>query len=340
MSPSSLSSSRHFNTGSFMQYKEDGKRIVMCTAYDVTQARLLEAAGVDTILVGDSLGMTTLGYDSTLPVTMDDMLRATTAVTRGAPSTYVVADMPFMSYQASYEDGMHNAGLLMARGGAQAVKVEGASSDTLVLVEGLVGAGIPVVGHLGLTPQSVNTLGGYRVQAKESTEIIDLFSGAHFLMSAGICALVVECVPAEVAQQLQTMFAVPIIGIGAGVHCDGEVQVFHDVLGLDASFTPRHAKRFTDGAQVLGDALEEYVQSVRARTFPGEEQTTHVEPEVVEEASGAFARFMLEDLDQELEEMLEVALERGRQDDTDLKGSGDDSSGGDIFPGGFRASYN
>ena len=320
-----------FTTNSFRAYKEDGKRIVMCTAYDVTQARLAQAAGVDTILVGDSLGMTTLGYDSTLPVTMDDMLRATAAVTRGAPDTYVVADMPFMSYQASYEEGMRNAGRLMAEAGAQAVKLEGASADTLTLVEGLVDAGIPVVGHLGLTPQSVNTLGGYRVQAKEKPDIIELFSSTHFLMGAGISALVVECVPAEVARQLQEMFAVPIIGIGSGPHCDGEVQVFHDLLGLDSSFTPRHAKRFVEGAELLGNALEEYVQSVRATTFPGEDQSTHVDQAVVEDASAAFASLVLEDLSQEIEGALEAVAEAG--------GIGTDGGKG-FFPGGFRASFN
>ena len=332
---------RHFTTDSFSRYKAEGKRIVMCTAYDFCGARLLEAADVDVILVGDSLGMTMLGYDSTLPVTMDDVLRATSAVTRGAPSTYVVADMPFMSYQVSFEEGMRNAGRFMAQAGAQAVKLEGASSDTLTLIEGLGEAGIPVLGHLGLTPQSINVLGGYRTQAKEEADIVELFSNAHFLMEAGIVALVLECVPAEVAQQLQMMFSVPIIGIGAGPHCDGEVQVFHDILGLDDRFLPRHAKRFVEGTEVLGDALGEYVQSVRARTFPGPDQTTHVNPAVVEQASGAFARFMLEDLDQELEDMLEAALEAGEREDDDGDGTSGGLGGpGDMFPGGFRASYN
>jgi 3-methyl-2-oxobutanoate hydroxymethyltransferase len=277
-----------FTATSFAAYKAEGKRVVMCTAYTVAQARIAEAAGVDAILVGDSLGNTILGYGSTLPVTMDDMVRSTQSVVRGAPHTFVVADLPFMSYQASYEEGMRNAGRLIKEGGAQAVKLEGASVSDLTLVEGLVAAGIPVVGHLGLTPQSVNAFGGFKAQAKQSPAITELFLQVADLSNAGASAITLECIPTQVAERIAELFTVPTIGIGAGPCCDGEVQVFHDLCGLGGAFKPRHAKRYIEGEQLLVAAMAAYAAEVRETAFPTEENVVKVSAEEVEQAQSDF----------------------------------------------------
>jgi len=275
-----------FTATTFDQYKAQGKRIVMCTAYDVAQARCVQAAGIDAILVGDSLGNTMLGYDTTIPVTMDDMVRATAAVVKGAPDTFVVADLPFMSYQASFVDGMYNAGRLMKEGGAAAVKLEGASPLALDLVEGLTVAGVPVVGHLGLTPQSVNALGGFKTQGKDAVAAADLMIDAVALAEAGVVAIVLECIPAELARAVTEQVDCVTISIGAGPYCDGEIQVFHDICGLGGDFTPRHAHHFVEGADVLIGGLSDYASAVREKKFPGEAQTTHVDEQVI---SGARA---------------------------------------------------
>ena len=225
--------------------KDEATPIVMLTAYDYHSARLVEAAGVDAVLVGDSMGMTVLGYESTLPVTVDDVARATAAVSRACSRALVIADMPFMSYQADYAEGMRNAGRMLSEGGAQAVKLEGASDDTLMLVEGMTAAGIPVMGHVGLTPQSVNVLGGYRTQGGAAPAAARVIAQAVALDAAGAFAIVLECIPAELAARISALVTVPTIGIGAGVGCDGQVQVFHDVLGL-GEFLPRHAKRYAE----------------------------------------------------------------------------------------------
>jgi 3-methyl-2-oxobutanoate hydroxymethyltransferase len=263
--------------------KESGRPIVMLTAYDYHSARLVEAAGVDSILVGDSLGMTMLGESSTLPVTMDDMVRATRSVSRAVSRVLVVADMPFMSYQADYAEGMRNAARLLAEGGAQAVKLEGASDDTLILVEGLTAAGVPVMGHVGLTPQSVNVLGGYKTQGKDAADAAKLIADAAALQDAGAFAVVLECVPAELGQHISELLDVPTIGIGAGVGCDGQVQVFHDILGL-GDFVPRHAKRYANLAEEIGRAVTAYAGEVRGREFPAEPQSTHMDRGVLAEA--------------------------------------------------------
>jgi 3-methyl-2-oxobutanoate hydroxymethyltransferase len=255
----------------------------MLTAYDFHSARLVEAAGVDSILVGDSLGMTVLGEASTLPVTMDDMIRATRAVSRAVGRVLVIGDMPFMSYQADYADGMRNAARFLAEGGAQAVKLEGASDDTLILIEGMVAAGIPVMGHLGLTPQSVNVLGGYKTQGKDAAAAAKLMADAVALQDAGAFAVVLECVPAELAERVSGLLDIPTIGIGAGVGCDGQVQVFHDVLGI-GDFVPRHAKRFADLGAQISRAVSAYADEVRDRTFPAEAQSTHIDLGVIAEA--------------------------------------------------------
>lgn len=274
---------RRATISAFGALKEASRPIVMVTAYDWSGARLVEAAGVDAILVGDSLGMTVLGLPSTLPVTMDDMLRATAAVVRGTSSALIVADLPFMSYQASHSDGMRNAGRLVAEAGAQAVKLEGANPGTLALTRSLVDAGIPVMGHVGLTPQSVNTLGGYRTQARDVAAAAKLIDDCLALEQSGAFAVVLECIPAELARRVSTLLTIPTIGIGAGVGCDGQVQVFHDLLGL-GDFVPKHAAVYADiGAQITA-AVSRYADDVRDRAFPGEPQTTHVDSAVVTEA--------------------------------------------------------
>lgn len=282
----------------FRAFKESGRPIVMLTAYDFHSARLAEAAGVDSILVGDSLGMTVLGESSTLPVTMADMVRATRSVSRAASHVLVVGDMPFMSYQADYAEGMRNAARFLAEGGAQAVKLEGASDDTLALVEGLSTAGIPVMGHIGLTPQSVNTLGGYRAQGKDAAAAAILMADAIALQEAGAFAIVLECVPSELANAITELLDIPTIGIGAGVGCDGQVQVFHDVLGI-GEFLPKHAKRYANLAEEIESAVSAYTSDVRGRSFPGEDQSTHLSAGVLAEAQVRYSAEYAEARDDE-----------------------------------------
>lgn len=268
---------------SLAQMKTAGQRIVMCTAYDYPSARLADLAGVDSILVGDSLGMTVLGYPSTLPVTVDELVGATAAVTRATTRPLIVADLPFMSYQISYEDGMRAAARLVKEGGAEAVKVEGATPLTLEIISGLVGAGIPVIGHLGLTPQSVNAFGGYRVQGRQAIDAAVLVMDAQNLAAAGVSAIVLECIPTELAAHVTQDCGVPTIGIGAGPDCDGEVQVLHDLTGL-GTFLPKHAKRYLDGADLITGALASYVAEVRDGAFPTAENSTPLGEGVLEEA--------------------------------------------------------
>lgn len=263
--------------------KQDAKPIVVLTAYDYHSARLVEEAGVDAILVGDSLGMTVLGEPTTLPVTMDDMIRATKAVSRATNRALVIGDMPFMSYQPDFAEGMRNAGRFLAEGGAHAVKVEGATDDTLMLVSGLSESGVPVMGHLGLTPQSIHAIGGYRVQGKDAESAAKLLADAVALQDSGAFAIVLELVPAELAERISGMLEIPTIGIGAGAGCDGQVQVFHDVLGL-GDFLPRHARRYAHIDDEIRRAVGEYAEDVRGRAFPTEEQSSHMSAEALAEA--------------------------------------------------------
>lgn len=270
---------RPVTTSTFRARKASRRRIAMVTAYDASSARLADAAGVDAVLVGDSLGMTVLGLGSTLPVTMDDMLRATAAVSRGARNAFVITDLPFMSYQVSPDEALRNAGRLIV-GGAGAVKLEGGAHMTET-VRRMTDAGIPVMGHLGLTPQSVHQLGGYRMQAKDTATAMRLLDDCRALQDAGAFAIVLECVPAEIAAIASEELDIPTIGIGAGAGCDGEVQVFHDLLGLGGDFLPRHARRYADIGTAVRDALAAYAEDVRTRAFPGEEQTVHLSREVL-----------------------------------------------------------
>ncbi len=247
--------------------KKQGEKIAMLTAYDYPTARLLDEAGVPIILVGDSLGMVVLGYDSTLPVTMADMIHHTKAVVRGTQQAHVVADMPFMSYQTGPEDALRNAGRLMQEGGAQSVKLEGGKS-VAETVRRLVEAGIPVMGHVGLTPQSLHQLGGYKVQGKTPAAAVKLLRDAQALDEAGAYAVVLESVPAPLAGLITDRLQVPTIGIGAGPDCDGQVQVLHDMLGLYPDFVPKHAKQYAHLVDEIGRAVRQYVAEVSEGRFP------------------------------------------------------------------------
>lgn len=254
-------------TSDIREMKKRGDKIVMMTAYDYPTARLVDEAGADAILVGDTLGMVVLGYDSTLPVTMEDMIHHTKAAVRGAKHAMVVGDMPFMSYQTGWQDAMKNAARFLQETGCGAVKLEGGvrSAET---VRHLVEAGIPVMGHIGLTPQSVNQVGGWKVQGKTPAAAVQLMHDAQALEQAGAFAIVLELVPAPLAQILTSRLSVPTIGIGAGVHCDGQVQVFHDLLGMFDQFVPKHARRYADAGALIRDAVAQYAADVRAGAFP------------------------------------------------------------------------
>ena len=253
--------------------KRDGERIVCLTAYDFTFARLVEAAGVDFILVGDSLGQVVLGYSSTVPVTMDEMIHHAKAVKRGAPHTFIVVDLPFLSYQSSLPDALYNAGRALKEAGAHAVKLEGGGPDELRTIEALVSAGIPVMGHLGLTPQAVHRIGGHRVQGRDTDERERLLREARGLEEAGCFSLVLELIPAELAQEISVQSSIPTIGIGAGVHCDGQVLVVYDALGLNSDFRPKFLKRFAELDEIVSGGLETFVSEVRQGLYPGPEHS-------------------------------------------------------------------
>jgi len=257
---------------SLLRMKRDGRRITMLTAYDATFARLLDACEVDILLVGDSLGMVIQGHDNTLAVTIDQIIYHTQAVVRGAQHAHVVADMPFMSYQASVEDGLHSAGRLIKEGGAEAVKLEGGLRHA-DLVRRLTEVGIPVMGHIGLTPQSVHAMGGYRIQGKDRDAAARLVEDAVALEDAGIYSLVLEGIPQEVAATITARLSVPTIGIGAGPRCDGQVLVIYDLLGLDDTFTPRFLKHYADLAGTIRGAVTRYMEEVREGAFPGPEHS-------------------------------------------------------------------
>ncbi|MGD8321153.1 MAG: 3-methyl-2-oxobutanoate hydroxymethyltransferase [Gemmatimonadota bacterium] len=252
----------------FLEMKTEGRRIVAMTAYDVLFARILEEAGVDLVLVGDSLGQVVLGYDSTIPVTLDEMIHHARAVKRGAPGTLVVLDMPFMTYQASVEDALRNAGRAMKEAGVEAVKLEGGNQRTCETIHALVEAGIPVMGHIGLTPQSVHALGGYRVQGRSDAEADRIRAEAAALEEAGVFSMVLELLPAPLAREISESLTVPTIGIGAGDGCDGQVLVLYDALGLNPGFKPRFLKRFAELHDAALEGVKRYAEEVRAGTYP------------------------------------------------------------------------
>ena len=257
--------------------KRDGKRITMMTAYDAAFARLVDQAGIDVILVGDSLGMVVLGYPTTVPVTMDDMVRHAAAVSRGATRPLLVGDMPFGSYQVSDEDAVRNAIRFVKEAGADVVKLEGAGTS-LSRVSAIAGAGIGVMGHIGLTPQSATVLGGFKAQGRSAEQARRLFADALALEAAGCFALVLEAVPAAVSARITAELRIPTIGIGAGAACDGQVLVWHDLLGLYDGRTPRFVKQYANLGAEIERALGEYVADVRSGAFP-EERHTYAMPE-------------------------------------------------------------
>lgn len=267
--------------------KERGEKIPMLTAYDYATARLVEQAGVPIILVGDSLGMVVLGYDSTIPVTLEDIIHHTKAVVRGTQRAIVVADMPFLTYQVSAEEALRNAGRLLKETGCTAVKLEGGAT-VAPTVKRLVDAGIPVMGHLGLTPQSVNQLGGYKLQAKTPAAAAKLVSDAKALEEAGAFAIVLETIPAKVAQCVTERVSVPTIGIGAGPYCDGQVQVLHDFLGLFQDFVPRHAKQYAQVGQVVLDAVRTYIDEVKSGAFPTAKHSFGMGKEVPQDVGAVY----------------------------------------------------
>lgn len=254
----------------FQKMKQNQEKIVMLTAYDAPSAKYAERNGVDIILVGDSLGMVVLGYDSTIPVTLNDMLHHAKAVKRGAKNTFIVVDLPFMTYHGEISDTLKSAKLLMQEGGAQAVKLEGAGFIT-EHISRLTAAGVPVVAHLGLTPQSVGVLGGYKVQGKTKEAAEKLIADAKAVEAAGACMLVLECVPVELAKQVSEALMIPTIGIGAGANCDGQVLVYHDLLNYgDAEYVAKFVKQFADVTPLMDTAIQSYVEEVKNGSFPTE----------------------------------------------------------------------
>ena len=252
--------------------KARGEPITMVTAYDYPGALAADAAGIDMILVGDSLGMVVLGYESTVPVTMDEMIIHTTAVKRGAKFAFIVGDMPFLSYQTDCKEAIRNAGRFMKEGGCDAVKLEG-GAEMAGTLKAIVDAGIPVMGHIGLTPQSASKLGGYRVQGKTARAALKLIDDALALEQAGAFSLVLETVPDRVAELVSQRLSIPTIGIGAGAGCDGQVLVFHDLLGYFDRFSPRHNKRYANIRETIVNALNQYRSEVESRAFPTAENS-------------------------------------------------------------------
>jgi 3-methyl-2-oxobutanoate hydroxymethyltransferase len=265
--------------------KSAGERIAMLTAYDATSAYLSEAAGAPMLLVGDSMGMVIQGHDSTIPVTLDHIIYHSQIVVRATEKALIVGDMPFMSYKASTEQAMTNAARLMQEAGVSAVKLEG-GEYIAPTIDKIVQAGIPVMAHIGLTPQSVNQFGGFRVQGKDKDTAERLICDAQAVQDAGAFAVVLELVPAPLAQEITSRLKIPTIGIGAGQYCSGQVQVFHDLLGLFPSFGPRHAKKFADAGKVMRDALTEYVKEVQSGQFPTAENSSSMSEEILAEIRG------------------------------------------------------
>jgi len=265
------------------RWKRQGRKITMLTAYDATMAALLDRAGIDALLVGDSLGMVVLGHETTIPVTLDAMVHHAAAVTRGASRALVIADMPFLTYQVSDEDALRNAGRLVQQGGVQAVKIEGGRAVAGV-TRRLVDTGIPVMGHLGLTPQSVHQLGGYGAVGKTEETAARIFDDARLLQDAGAFAIVLEAIPSDLAERITADLAIPTIGIGAGAECDGQVLVSYDAFGLFDRFVPGFVKQYANLGQSIVKGAQEYIREVQDGVFPGEEHSTRT-PLVVKKES-------------------------------------------------------
>lgn len=265
----------------FKEAKQKNEKLSMLTAYDYSTAKIIDEAGINGILVGDSLGMVCLGYEDTLSVTMEDMIHHTSAVTRGAKNTLVVADMPFMSYQTCVYDAVVNAGRLIKEGRAQAVKLEG-GIEVCDKIEAIVKASIPVMGHIGLTPQSVNAFGGFKVQGKDEEAAKKLIDEALAIEKAGAFAVVLECVPAKLAAIISEKLSIPTIGIGAGVNCDGQILVYQDMLGVFSDFTPKFVKKYENLGEKMNIAFRKYIEEIKDGVFPAEEYSFKISDEAIE----------------------------------------------------------
>lgn len=267
-------------TATLRQKKADGEKIVMLTAYDYVTAKLCDEAGIGVILVGDSLGMTILGYDTTLPVTIDEMIHHTKAVVRGTTNALVIADMPFMTYQVSKKQALENAGRFMKETGCRAVKLEG-GLEMAPSVKKVVDVGIPVCGHIGLTPQSVHQFGGYKVQGRQLQQARQLLADAQALDEAGVFAIVLECVPAPLAKMITERVSAPTIGIGAGAGCDGQVQVIADILGMAGDSVPKHARRYGEIGRAISMSIGTYKSEVEAGAFPSDANSFEMDEQVL-----------------------------------------------------------
>jgi 3-methyl-2-oxobutanoate hydroxymethyltransferase len=277
--------SRRITIADIARMYEEGERFATITAYDYPTARIVDEAGIPLILVGDSLGMVMLGYDTTVRVNIDEMLHHTRAVARGAKRALVVGDMPFLSYGVSQEESVEHAGRFLSEAYAQAVKIEGGVRSART-IEAIVGSGIPVMGHIGLTPQSVNALGGHRVQGRSKESARKLIADALAVQEAGAFAVVLELVPAELARAITERLSIPTIGIGAGPHTSAEIQVITDVIGLTQGFTPRHARRFGEVGEAVSQAVHAYRDAVLSGAFPGPSESSSMDPTVLDEVLG------------------------------------------------------
>ncbi len=258
-------------TQTVVEMKQNGEKISMLTAYDYTMAQIIDQAGVDIILVGDSASNVMAGFETTVPITLENMIYHTSCVVRGVDRALVIADLPFMSYQVTPKEALISAGRMMKEAGAHAVKMEGGKS-IINTVKKIVDAGIPVMGHLGLTPQSIYKFGTYKVRAKEEQEAEALIEDAKLLEEAGCFSIVLEKIPAVLAEKVSNELSIPTIGIGAGVHCDGQVLVIHDMLGMNKDFSPRFLRRYADIHSVMTDAVQSYIKDVKSKDFPNSEE--------------------------------------------------------------------
>lgn len=265
----------------FKEAKINNEKLSMVTAYDYSMAKLVDEGGIDGILVGDSLGMVTLGYENTLAVTIDDMIHHTKAVSRGANNALVVADMPFLSYHISIEESIKNAGRLIKEGNAHAVKLEG-GRDVIDKVEGIVKAQIPVMGHIGLTPQSINMFGGFKVQGKTIEQIQNLIDDAKCLEEAGVFAIVLECIPEKISKIITESVSIPTIGIGAGKYCNGQILVINDMLGMYSDFTPKFVKQYKNLKEDINEAINNYIKDIKTGAFPEEKHSFKIDEQILD----------------------------------------------------------
>lgn len=272
---------KKFTASHFGQFKEKKEKITMLTAYDYSTAKMMDEAGVDTILVGDSLGMVVLGYEDTLQVTMEDMLHHTKAVARGAKNAFIIGDMPFLSYHISVEEAIRNAGRFIKEAGANGVKLEG-GREILAQIKGIIAAKIPVIGHLGLTPQSVNIMGGFKVQGKDAEQAKNLIEDALALEAAGVSAIVLECIPRKLAALVSEKLTVPTIGIGAGVDCDGQVLVINDIVGAYDQLSPKFVKTYGNVGGEMKKAIATYIEEVQSKQFPEEKHGFKIDETLLE----------------------------------------------------------